>query len=73
MASVKQTVIVEEINFLMGLQISFYRSIERSKEDVARFESSINKIDADIRILKDHIWWLEFIRFCNTPCYKFKL
>lgn len=73
MASVEEQCVIEEINLLMGMQFSFCRSIKRSSDDIKRFENSIAKLADEIKELEDRLWWIQFIRFCNTPCYKFKL
>jgi len=69
----REQVIIEEINFLIARQFSFRPAIERANDEIKWAEDSIKCLDDEIKGLEDDLWWLEFIRFCNTSCWRFKL
>jgi len=72
MTSINETFVIEEINLLMAMQFSFCRSIERSNDEISQANEFIKKFGDEIKALEDQLWWIQFLRFCNTPCWRYR-
>lgn len=61
--------IKQKIYWLLAQQKELVRrSGKRNKVSLSLF----NDFDAHICKLEDELWWLNFIEYCNTDCWRFK-
>ena len=63
--------VLEDIEFARARQAGFLQKISGCKTEIANAERSISSLSVDIELYEDELWWLRFLRFCNTPCWWF--
>ncbi len=49
------------------------RLIEDLHEDDAALLHEHKCLDDEIALLEQELWWVDFITFCRTPCWRFRV
>lgn len=67
----EQLVILNNIAACRAEQAGLFQALESLKRSQAITGLKISAISVQIELLEDELWWLSFIRFCNTPCWRY--
>ena len=67
-----ENTVLREIDFCRARQTVFLGKKLRAKQEIVFCDFSISRLTCEIELLEDRLWWLRFIEYCNTPCWKWK-
>jgi len=63
--------IVRDIIECVAKQRGLLQAIGDMTRERAVTLEKIDGLSDQINLLEDRLWWLRFIRYCNTPCWKY--
>ena len=70
---VEQGRVVNKIIWWKNQQSGYAREIKVLDREIADYEYLGSRAETAINKLEQRLWWLRFIDFCNTPCWRFTL
>jgi len=66
-------IVREEIDLCNARKIGLVIRRGGARREIDRIEFSISRVQSEIEVLEERLWWLRFLDFCNTSCWRFRV
>ena len=63
--------ILRDILECVARQRGLFQALGSMTRQQATALKKLDSLSDQITVLEDRLWWIRFINYCNTPCWRF--